>query len=311
MAHPIYPFSPQSASAVTVEVQRLDADHLMRQMPPHGHAFLELVVITGGTGSCVIDGCAHEARARTVFVIPPGCIHDGRGLDQADGWALLFLLDGVSASYQPGLSLLDDMSAGVLFDLFRQPSLQKSRPVELDPASYREVIAYIERMEAELAGKPAGYESAVRATLQLVLIGIARCSVAASAPVAGRAGKSRERDLLDMVFADIDHHFRGDGTLGAASHRLGFSPGYLTTRLRRVTGRTYGDWVIERKMIEARRLLATTNITIAAVGENLGYVETESFVRRFREHHGVTPASWREASRRSEQTEAEFASTKT
>ena len=50
-------------------------------------------------------------------------------------------------------------------------------------------------------------------------------------------------------------------------------------------------------MIESRRLLSATDFSIAEVAQAVGYVEVESFIRRFRARHGLTPASWREATR--------------
>ncbi len=293
MAYPLYPYTPRSVSAVAVEVQQLTPTHEMRRMQPHGHTFFEILVVTRGGGRHVVGESAIDLAERTAFVIPPGVIHDCRGFGEADAWVLLFLPDGADASAHAGLSLIDDVPTGMLSDLFRRPVLELMQPIALDDATYRTICDAFERMHAELHGKRPGYEFIVRSALQIVLIELAR-----SAPATGiDADEPRARDLLARVFADIDLHFTERETLAAASRRLRSNPGYLTTRLRRLTGRTYGDWVIERRMIEARRLLAATDLAIGDIAERIGYSESESFVRRFREHHRVTPAAWRAKSR--------------
>jgi AraC-like DNA-binding protein len=58
------------------------------------------------------------------------------------------------------------------------------------------------------------------------------------------------------------------------------------------------QWITERRMREARRLLADTDLTVAEIALRVGYSEAGYFVRRFRLGHGVPPATWRRAGRR-------------
>jgi AraC-like DNA-binding protein len=63
----------------------------------------------------------------------------------------------------------------------------------------------------------------------------------------------------------------------------------------RKTGRTVQQWITERRMTEARRLLAGTDLTVQAVGARVGYRDASYFIRSFRRGHGVTPLEWRHA----------------
>lgn len=264
-------------------------------MPAHGHAFFEVLFITSGRGLVSVAERKHAASPGAVFVIPPGVLHDCRDLGTATGWSLLFLADGVHPEHEQGLGLLDDVPAGLVFDVFRRPMLSMADPLLLDEPTLRRTEELIREMANELALKRDGYEVAVRAAMQLILVGIARCADRDSATTEKRFATPRDQQLLKAAFADIDLHFKQQGTLSEAAARLGLSAGYLTTRLRVLTGRPYGDWVIERRMIEARRLLSSGGHSVATIAESIGYVEVESFVRRFKEHHGLSPSAWREA----------------
>ena len=55
------------------------------------------------------------------------------------------------------------------------------------------------------------------------------------------------------------------------------------------------QWITERRMQEARRLLADTDLTVAEIAGRVGYREAGYFIRRFRTAHGVPPATWRRA----------------
>ncbi len=78
---------------------------------------------------------------------------------------------------------------------------------------------------------------------------------------------------------------------------VSLSPGHLTTVVRRKTGRTVVEWITERRMAQARRLLVETDLPAEEVGRRIGYNDPTYFVRSFRRAHGTTPLSWRRASR--------------
>ncbi|WP_246106412.1 helix-turn-helix transcriptional regulator [Pseudonocardia kunmingensis] len=65
----------------------------------------------------------------------------------------------------------------------------------------------------------------------------------------------------------------------------------------RKTGRTVQQWITERRMVEARRLLAETDLTVETVGARVGYRDPGYFARRFRRAHGTAPLEWRRAGR--------------
>ena len=57
------------------------------------------------------------------------------------------------------------------------------------------------------------------------------------------------------------------------------------------------EWIAERRMAAARRLLAETDLPMEEVRLRVGYGESGYFVRSFRLAHGTTPLNWRCAGR--------------
>lgn len=166
---PILPYVPQQTTAVSVEVQPLDADHRMHAMPLHAHTFFELLFFTRGSGVHQVGGSHHPVTAGTTFVVAPGVTHDARALQGAEGWVVLFLPDSVNARLASGLNPPGSAPSDLLLDVFRQPTLQMTRPITMDDAVFDRSIQLIETMAQELADKPLGYEVAVRSALQLLL----------------------------------------------------------------------------------------------------------------------------------------------
>jgi len=74
---------------------------------------------------------------------------------------------------------------------------------------------------------------------------------------------------------------------------VGRSATHLATVMRKETGRTVGQWILEHRMAEARRRLRGTDEQVEVIAERVGYADVTHFIRLFRRTHGVTPAAWR------------------
>ena len=78
---------------------------------------------------------------------------------------------------------------------------------------------------------------------------------------------------------------------------MGLTPGHLTTVVGRKTGRTVLEWITERRMVEARKLLVETDLSVGQVSRRVGYGDAGYFARTFGRAHGATPFGWRHAGR--------------
>jgi AraC family transcriptional activator of pobA len=53
------------------------------------------------------------------------------------------------------------------------------------------------------------------------------------------------------------------------------------------------EWIIERRMAEARGLLAETDLPVAEVARRVGVADPGYFSRLFSRTHGTSPRKWR------------------
>lgn len=146
----------------------------------------------------------------------------------------------------------------------------------------------IESIGTELTSRRDGYRRAVLAHLTLLLIDLARLAddVVANQP---RGGTS----VVPQVLAVIERRLAEPLSLRDVADELGLTPGHLTTVVRRHTGRTVVDWILDRRMSEARVLLAETDLPIADVARRIGLRDPAYFARLFRREHDVAPRRWR------------------
>lgn len=98
---------------------------------------------------------------------------------------------------------------------------------------------------------------------------------------------------LSEVFQFIEANYQQPITLCDVAQAVGYSPAYLTDLVRRQTGKTVNQWIVERRMEEVCRLLVETNQTANEIALSVGYQNDGHFFRQFRQYHGTTPQVWR------------------
>ena len=110
----------------------------------------------------------------------------------------------------------------------------------------------------------------------------------------------RQRDLLfpsvpefSELFEFIEANYNKGITLCDVAKAVGYSPAYLTNKVKQETGQTVNRWIIERRMAQALFLLDSTNQSVEQIATTVGYQNTCHFFRQFRQYQGTTPQAWR------------------
>ncbi|QIS12400.1 helix-turn-helix domain-containing protein [Nocardia arthritidis] len=68
----------------------------------------------------------------------------------------------------------------------------------------------------------------------------------------------------------------------------------FAARFRTATGQTPGRYLASVRIEHAKRQLASSDLSIGAIGHRLGYGSQTAFGRAFRRHTGLTPTQWRQ-----------------
>jgi AraC-like DNA-binding protein len=102
---------------------------------------------------------------------------------------------------------------------------------------------------------------------------------------------------LHKVFKFIELNYHKGIRLKEVAKEVGYSSAYLTDLVRRLTGKTVNDWIIERRIAEASTLLLETNDSVDKIALKVGYQNINHFYCQFRDYYKNTPRAWREVQR--------------
>ena len=103
----------------------------------------------------------------------------------------------------------------------------------------------------------------------------------------------RAREHLTGFGALVDKNFATHTTLDHYAVQLGISVAHLNAICRELSGRSALQLIHERLMLEARRELIYTSMTIKEVSELLGFNDPAYFTRFFKRQMGMSPKDFR------------------
>lgn len=131
-----------------------------------------------------------------------------------------------------------------------------------------------------LASECGSMASDIFDTINLTVLPLPKCS-------------AQHRSLFTKVFQFIEANYRNPIGLKEVAKEVNLSPAYLTDLVKRETGKTVLNWIVERRMAEARCLLIKSNQSVTKIAQTVGYESPGHFSRLFRRFNGTTPKAWR------------------
>lgn len=238
------------------------------------------VVMLFGEGPVhhMIDFAEYEANAGDLLWIRPGQVH--RFSSGAGEYRGTFL------TMQPGFLPRATVEATGLYRYDLPPLL---RPDEGQLTGLRSALAQLQREYEDTTTLPLSLHTAVlRHSLTAFLLRLAH--LAASSAEAAR----RQGDTTFTLFRDaVERGFATNHSVSGYADQLGYSRRTLVRAVRAATGETPKGFIDKRVILEAKRLLAHTDMPIGRVGAAVGFPDAANFSKFFHQHTEVTPAAFR------------------
>ena len=110
-----------------------------------------------------------------------------------------------------------------------------------------------------------------------------------------RDRKEFNRDI-DYVKYYIKKNIDKNVELEDIANIMGYSTKYMSRLFKQETGINFNDYRLELKMAKAKEYLKSTDLRIKQIAYEIGYENSESFVRIFKRKTGLTPSQYRNRS---------------
>ncbi|MEU0505367.1 helix-turn-helix transcriptional regulator [Nocardia sp. NPDC005998] len=252
----------------------------------HRTDFHQIFLITAGTGVIMIDFVEHPCTPGKLFQISPGrVLRLPRTTDPSSAFepleALVVLF---TPAFPPAME-----TTGQLLSPFG-PVAWTLVPPDRDSLSHTAtelLTEYNRAIHDRQAVEATG--ALLRHLLGVLLLRLARLPAPDSTP----SVHGVRREVFERFQYELERSFAT--TRNAAEHaaRLGYSLRSLNRACTAATGHTAKALIDARVALEAKRLLAHTDLPVATIGRRLGFSEPTNFGKFFSRETGYSPGEFR------------------
>ncbi|MBL7782144.1 MAG: helix-turn-helix domain-containing protein [Saprospiraceae bacterium] len=247
---------------------------------PHRHDFFQIVLFSKGGGAHSIDFRRYEVKPRQVYYMAPGQIHTWEFDEETDGYIVNFN-ESFFTSICHNPHFVRDFP---LFNTITGGSVNT-----LDAVCCMEVEQTFEQMLREFETGREFVMDILRGMLITILVRLSR-----TMPDTLQENISKHHLVLMRQFEKlIEQHFREKRLPKEYAELMFITPNHLNALVNNVIGKSAGELIRERILLEAKRQLVNSDLMIGQIAESLHFEDNAYFTRFFKKYLGVTPEGFR------------------
>lgn len=110
--------------------------------------------------------------------------------------------------------------------------------------------------------------------------------------------KQEEQSLIDRIIEYIDTHFTDHNlSLDTISCEFEISPSHVSRSFKDKTGINFVQYIWQKRLDRMIHQLKTTDTPLKDLIQEVGYLDTPNFIRKFKKETGLTPGQYRKQHR--------------
>lgn len=261
-------------SELAVLKQQVDGKNELHH--PHTHDFYLILLIDNGEGIHHIDAEAYAVKDRRIFFVAPGQTHSWDMKKDTTGYQLFF-----KAGFITNQILLSEWP---MFKPGSSPFIDTS--VEEFVVLTHEII----QLQQEITEKQVFNARILNYRLAIILTLLSRSYSLQWHNIEVLSAPHR---LVEKFKELLENDYQRAGHVQYYADRLFVTPSYLNTVTKKVLGQHAGNLIRERRLLEAKRMLAITTMDMQEIAFALGYNKLAYFSHFFKRHVGVSPSTFR------------------
>jgi len=254
--------------------------HYQNLHKAHRHSFYHLVLFTGGKGTHCIDFTTFDVKAGQVYFMAPGQVHS---------WHFKGAVDGYIVNFSDALFRAFLLNPGYVEQFIFFDGVSKDGVIQLPPDAYKKAMELFGEMLGCFDKKGNRALDMVRLLLLQLFI-----TVDGSRPAGAQEKLPQQKQRLIVNLRRlIDEHYRNLRLPKEYADLLYVTPNHLNALCKDAVGKTAGELIRDRILLEAKRLLTNANMSVTDIAYELNFKDNSYFNRFFKKYTGVTPDDFR------------------
>ncbi len=272
-------FINQPASHTEFEIMRFEDMEEPNVDDVHKHTFYEILWTEAGASKQTIDYKEYEVLPNSLFFISPNQVHQFEEWQPLKGGTILFTED---------FFLLNYNNKDKLFELSFLDNFNANPCIQLNDANFAEVKHTIDLISKEHSRKDKKL-SIIQAMLHVLLTQIQRCIDAE----AEKPNSKKQLILFKQFKTLLEKHFIENKTAAFYADLLHVTPHHLNLIAKQVSGKTIGEIIRARSILEAKRCLTFTDLSVSEIAAHLNYFDSSYFSKIFKAETNKTPIAFK------------------
>ncbi len=246
---------------------------------PHKATFYQIIWVTEGKATFRIDFREITIHSNEILIISAGQVCEFDIKSDYSGKIILF-----TSSFFTVTEL--DSNFLHTSEILNPVSLNKT--VSICPQVVGNLTSLLDE---ELKHPVDKFQTGIaQSYLRVILLETERQLATSSASVTNNIGRK--------FYNAVELHFKENRNTEFYVNLLGINEKILSKEVKALTGNTPKIYIDSRTILEAKRLLSYSSPSIKEVGYELGFDEPTNFNKYFRKHTGVTPAQFRDSTKK-------------
>ena len=105
----------------------------------------------------------------------------------------------------------------------------------------------------------------------------------------------KERSITSQFFVLVESHFKENRKVEDYAEKIGISSKHLAHVIKNTTGKHPSEWMGNYVLLEAKRLLRSTDYSIQDISYDLSFATPSHFGKFFKNKTGMTPKEFRDS----------------
>jgi AraC-like DNA-binding protein len=248
-------------------------------VPPSRQTHYWIVLVKKGTGEKSIGSFTFPVKEHTLYIVPKRVLHSSSWSADISGYVLLFNIDFFLNKAFPRHLIINKK---VLKNSLR-PYLY------LDEQNTQSISAMFETIMNEHSGCEPERNEMIAIKILEILINCDR--LFSEAELIG--DELYYHPVIERFNSMLEANFNVERTVSMYAAALNMHPNNLNFLIREHTGVSAKQTINNRIIIEAKYLLAHSDLNIKGVANKLGFEEAHNFSTFFKKNTGITPLAYK------------------
>ena len=258
----------------------------------HYHKFIEIVYFDKGSGYHTFEGNKHRVSAGDLYVINPFISHEF----QADEEGVLRVINIMFYADFFDLNVEANSFIENVYKTLFGKELKESKRVNVIHLRGERQQSFGEMFHAmlkEFQDKSDGYLKVLHNQLSILLISLFRDYVSETSKLGLTVF---QKNRVESAIKYLDVHFTQNVNVDTIAKKIGFCSLYFNHLFKVYTGNTIPQYIKNKRLEHACRLLEQTDKSVEQICYDVGYSDVKHFYKIFREHKKMTPGEYRKKS---------------